>query len=1254
LLLLILALVAIQSSVECEESSPVLHAKGLRCEYLQSPRGIDTPKPCLSWLLETTPPDSPGVTQSAYRVLVASSTESLAKDQGDLWDSGTVKSGQTLQIEYAGKPLRSNQHCWWKVSIWDGKGATAGWSEPSIWSMGLLSPTDWHGKWISSPTSGATANTPQPLPIFRREFQVERKVRRASVSVCGLGHYVLRINGQRIGDRAIDPGWTNYKKSCLYSTYDVTNNLQVGSNAMGILLGNGMYHVVGGRYVKGLWSFGGPKVILQLHIDYVDGGTAEVVTDGNWKCMDGPIRFSCVYGGEDYDARVEQAGWDSSGFTESPVWLPAVVTDGPGGILKAQMNEPVKVVDQLHPIAPPVQSGEGWLYDFGQNASGWVKVMLRGSAGSMVRITPVESLKDGKIDQSQSGTPVWWQYTLRGEGLEEWAPRFHYYGFRWVLVEGATPAGQGSNSGPILDNIESQVLATGVEQTGTFTCSNELLNKIHHIIKWAILSNMKSVLTDCPHREKLGWLEEAHLVGPGVMDNYGVTSLYRKIANDMAEAQLENGLVPDTAPEYTVFDAGFRDSPEWGGAFILATWQSYQRYGDRQSLEKHFDAMKRYVDYLQSKSQEGIVSHGLGDWYDLGPNPPGPSQLTPFGITATAIFYECVRDLERIAGILGRTEDATRLGELGAKIKESFNKQFHNLETHQYGTGSQTSNAMPLVVGLVPEDHKAAVLENLIQDIRTHGNHTTAGDVGHRYVLRALAQAGRSDVIYDMASREDHPSYGYQIKSGATTLTEAWNGPTAGYSQNHFMLGHIQEWFYQDLTGIRLDFSLPADERLTLSPQPVPGLDSAEATYDSVLGMITSKWRRERPAIHFECSIPTGVTATIILPIQPPAAIYSNGGPVWMDPGIRIVKQEGERFVLKAGPGKHTFSVVSTAESSGEAAPTAPETDIDPATLDQWAQPFRNWHYYPDYVIPPSPADGLGFQMVDTPLVWQKGDEWRMWYTGFDGKGYQTALAVSKDLVHWEPKGLTMGYGKEGAFDHGGLSFGGPLFESYDLKAPRTLKKWNGKYWVLYGCYPKQGGYEIRPGAEGLAWSEDGETWHRASEDRPILSIEGAADWEKDCIYEPWLVEHDGKFYDFYNAANGSIEQMGFAVSTDLVNWTRHPDNPVVRNRPGGYDEQFCSDGKVFRDGDHWVMIYFGVGHDGAHIMVAFSRDLVHWFSHPEPLYKAGGNPSGLDKQYAHKVSLVYRPENDTFYLYYCAVGPKGRGIGLITSKPLE
>lgn len=331
--------------------------------------------------------------------------------------------------------------------------------------------------------------------------------------------------------------------------------------------------------------------------------------------------------------------------------------------------------------------------------------------------------------------------------------------------------------------------------------------------------------------------------------------------------------------------------------------------------------------------------------------------------------------------------------------------------------------------------------------------------------------------------------------------------------------------------------------------------------------------------------------------------------------------------------------------------------EITEKEIKQWSKKFKGWFYYPDYVISADLEEDLGFNVVDCPLVFQLKDDdnWYMWYTGYDGRGYQTALATSSDLVTWIPQGIVMSFGKKGSYDYGGVTFGGSLFKSYDLKAPRVLKKYKGKYWVLYGCYPKQGGYELRPGAEGVAWSSDGFNWNRISEKEAILSVVGAKEWEKDCIYQPWLVEYNDRFYNFYNAANGQIEQMGLALSADILNWQRYSHNPIIKNGPkGSYDEKFCSDAKVFRDGDHWVMFYFGVGKKGAHIMVAFSRDLINWYKNPEPIYKAGGHPAGLDEKYAHKISLIYNPANDTYYLYYCAVGKKGRGIALLTNKKIN
>ena len=329
--------------------------------------------------------------------------------------------------------------------------------------------------------------------------------------------------------------------------------------------------------------------------------------------------------------------------------------------------------------------------------------------------------------------------------------------------------------------------------------------------------------------------------------------------------------------------------------------------------------------------------------------------------------------------------------------------------------------------------------------------------------------------------------------------------------------------------------------------------------------------------------------------------------------------------------------------------------NIDRDALESWSAKFRNWHYYGTLVIPPSPNDGLNFQLTDCPLIYRIDDnKWYMWYLGYDGRGYQTAVAESNDLVNWKPKQLVMSFGKPGAFDYGGVTFGGALFESYDLDKIGKLKKFKGKYRVLYGCYLRQGGYELGPGAQGAAWSDDGITWHRQSEDKAVLSIEGASDWEKETIYQPWLVEHDGKFWNFYNAYGSGGGQIGVAISNDFVTWERYAENPILRTgSAGSYDSGYCSDPKVFRDGDHWVMIYFGVGKGGEHIMAAFSRDLLHWTAHPEPLYKAGGHPTGLDSHAAHKITLIYNPKKDTYYMFYCASGNKGRGIGLLTSKAL-
>jgi alpha-L-rhamnosidase len=881
----------------------------LRCENLKNPLGIDAIRPRLSWTFQPAEGEGRvirGQKQTAYQILVASSMEKLAGDKGDLWDSGKVTSRQSTFIAYAGKDLPSGHACYWKARAWDAQGP-GDWSSPALWTMGLLRPSDWHAKWIGFETG-------ETMPIFRRQFTIDKPIERAQVHVCGLGQYELRLNGSKVGDYVLDPGWTDYRKTCLYTTYDITNSLKQGPNALGLMLGNGMFKVERGkRYSKGIWSFGQPKVILQLDITFADGSKSQVITDESWKGSAGPIVFSQEFGGEDYDAAAAQRGWDLPDFVEADSWRPAEVLEGPGGILRAQMIPGIKVMKTLKPVAPPQKTNDGYVYDLGQNSSAWPRIFVSGPKGATIRLVPGERLKDGQIDQSTSGRPMYYEYTLDGSGRAEWAPRFTYYGFRYVQVQGGVPKDsvaekEGSaEKTPVIEELEGEVLYPDVQTSGSFECSNTLFNRIHALINWAIVSNMKSVLTDCPHREKLGWLEQTYLNGPGVMLNYDVLPLYRKMADDMADAQLSNGLVPDIAPEYKVFKGGFRDSPEWGSACVLAPWLSHQRYGDLQILEKHYPMMQRYLDYLGTKAQDCIISEGLGDWYDIGPKNFGPSQLTPLALTATATYYRDAGVMAQIADCLRKTDDAAKYRDLAAEIRTAFNQRFFNSQENTYATGSQTALAMPLVLHLVDDDARQAVADRLVKDIRDHGNHTTAGDVGHYYVLRALAQAGRSDVIYDMASRKDHPSYGYQIEHGATSLTEAWDGPTRGASQNHFMLGHIEEWFYRDLGGIQFDLSKSDPERIMIRPYLCPGIQWVKTSYQSVLGRIACDWQRQGKRCSMRVLIPVNAEASVCIPVRDSSVVDESGKPVSRSADVKLLNQEPTQAVYIVGSGEYIF-----------------------------------------------------------------------------------------------------------------------------------------------------------------------------------------------------------------------------------------------------------------------------------------------------------------------------------------------------------
>jgi alpha-L-rhamnosidase len=880
----------------------------LRCEYVVNPMGVDSVAPRLFWIDES---GERGQRQTGYQILVASSEKNLAADKGDLWDSGKVNSDETIQISYGGKELKSWQQVFWKVRAWDVSGKVSAWSKPANWTMGLR-PVDWTAKWIGA------SETNLASIILRREFVVKPGLVRALAAVCGLGQYEMSLNGKKVGDDFLSPGWTKYNRTCLYDLRDLTAGLKRGKNAVGIELGNGMYNVVSptNRFTKFRGSFGPQKGIAQIRLEYADGSVEIIGTDESWRVAAGPITFSSIYGGEDFDARLLQTGWNKPDFDDSK-WASAKILDSTGAELRgiSAAAPPIRKFEIHKPVATRMLTNGDIVFDFGQNAAHVPEISISGPAGSKVRLMPSELVDaDGAINQgSMGGGHRGWiscEFIKATHGVETWSPKFFYVGCRYVQAH-FTLAANGAL--PKIKSIQAAVVQSSSEPVGDFECSNPLFNRIRNLVRWAQRSNMESLMTDCPHREKLGWLEEDHLNGPALRYEFGLAQLFTKTLNDIADSQLTNGLVPTAAPEYTIFRDktdtnhlrnNFGDSPEWSSTFILVPWQQYEFDGDLNLFRIHYDAMKKYVAYLGSRADNDIVNYGLGDWYDVGPKKPGVSQLTPIALTATAFYFENVKIMERVAGLLDKKEDERNYFELAKKIAAAFNSKFYDPTNRFYATDSQCANAIPLVMGICAPDDRAAVVNAIVRDVRSRGNALTAGDVGYRYLLRALADGGRSDVIFDMNNQTNKPGYGMQLAKGKTSLTEAWDG---GSSQNHFMLGQIQEWFYHDLAGIQNAPDSPGFKRIVINPHPVGDVTWVKASYRSIRGKIVSDWKREGNIFTLNVTIPPNTRATVFIPAKSAEAVTEHGKPARQSGGVFFLRLENDRAVFAVESGDYDF-----------------------------------------------------------------------------------------------------------------------------------------------------------------------------------------------------------------------------------------------------------------------------------------------------------------------------------------------------------
>ena len=690
--------------------------------------------------------------------------------------------------------------------------------------------------------------------ILRRSFKPYKTVKHAELRICGLGFYEATINGQKVGDSEFAPSWSDYDKTVFFNVYDVTHQIRQGDNELRVLLGNGFYNEQGGRYVKLKVSFGPPTLLYFLYLTYDDGMRERVYSDEKWQWTESPITFNSIYGGEDYDARLEVGSLMSDVRTDQ--WKPVVIQEGPEGRLRPQIAHSTKVMER-YPVKQTLRKDSILVLDMGQNLAGYPEITVRGNAGERLKLTPGETLdKNGLVDQRQTGRPHYYTYILKGSlQAEIWHPRFSYYGYRYLQIEGDID---------VLKKVESCFVYNSAERIGSFECSNPRINATHQIIDRAIRSNWQAVWTDCPSREKLGWLEQDWLNGEALVYNYDARRMIEQTMQNIVDAQHDDGSMPEIAPEYTQFTGTwarpFQESPEWGGAIIALPMLYWQHYGDMDLLDQHYDAMKRYLAYLVSQDSCFILNMGLGDWYDYGPGKAGFSKNTPTALVSTAHYYQWMCYMYVMAKRLGHKQDAEWYNLRADSIRHAFNRTFYDAQKKTYATGSQCSLALPLYLKMVPEGDYQAVLQNLIKDIKAHGNRLTTGDIGNRYLFSVLIQNDQRELLYTMLNHDDVPGYGYQIKKGHTTLTEQWN-PDLGASMNHFMMAHIENFLIPDLLGIRR-----TGELIEIHPHPVGDLTWCKGSTMSAYGEVKVSWQITNGTFALDIDIPLGGFADVYLP----------------------------------------------------------------------------------------------------------------------------------------------------------------------------------------------------------------------------------------------------------------------------------------------------------------------------------------------------------------------------------------------------
>jgi alpha-L-rhamnosidase len=867
---LFLAFVAIPAAAAIESSVPAAPT-ALRCEYLDNPIGIDVAKPRFFWINDH--PER-GQVQSAYQILVSTDPKAAA---GDIWDSGKVASPKSTQIVFAGKALESGKSYYWKVRTWDRGGAESPWSAVARFDTGLFNKGEWKGIWIGKKNQ------------LRKEFALKGRVKRARAYIAGLGYYELRVNGRKAGSRVLDPAWTTYDKRVLYATYDVTMSLRDGANAVAVTLGNGWYK--------------SRALLFQLNVEMEDGTTASVVSDASWKAADGPIFEDSVYDGESYDARRETPGWDRPGFDDKE-WPAAEAVKGPAGVLSAQMMPAIQVIDTIVPFGMTSPLPGVYIFDMGQNFSGWARLSVRGPRGTDVRLRFAELLFDnGTLNQDNlRSAQAEDHYILKGEGEESWEPRFTYHGYRYVEVTGFPGT-------PKLDCVRGRVVHSAVKPIGSFAASKDVLNGLQRIITWGQKTNLHSIPTDCDQRdERMGWMGDAQGTAEEAIMNFDMAAFYTNFVRDIRDVQDEKGQITDTVPHIW----GSRPAdPAWGTAYPLLCWYMYEYYGDTRVLEEHYEGLRKYVEFLRSRAENGLVKYSYyGDWVAV--------EKCPGAIVSSFYYYYDVRILADAARVLGRTQDAALYDKLAAEIRIAFNREYYNPKTGDYADGTQTANTLALFLD-IPTEKQGGAWGRLFDDIvYKHNSHLTTGIIGTKYIMELLTRTGNADLAYDIAVKTDYPSWGYMIANGATTLWELWQKREGSSmnSHNHPMFGSVGAWLYKALAGINLAPGTTGFERILIQPQIVRDLTHASGSTMTVRGEVACAWSRTERSVRIEVTIPAGSEAEVVIPKLGIRNVKVTEGSqtIWTDDkyivgaaGVTGAEDKDGAIRIKTGGGRYVF-----------------------------------------------------------------------------------------------------------------------------------------------------------------------------------------------------------------------------------------------------------------------------------------------------------------------------------------------------------